>query len=117
MHRTSRFLVLAFLLLSGWVHAQVISSNFNADSEFWVAYANADPNTTVVFSAGGGTGGTGAIILQEPANGANDYFVAPAKFYDLYPLNSIPLPQNPTDDLDDIPAAHKAIRPQLWNNM
>ena len=44
-------------------------------------------------------------------------FVAPAKFYDLYPLDSIPLPQNPPNDLDDIPAAHKAIRPQLWNNM
>ena len=44
-------------------------------------------------------------------------FVAPSKFYDMYPLDSIPLPVNPPDDLDDIPAAHKAIRPQLWNHM
>jgi iduronate 2-sulfatase len=44
-------------------------------------------------------------------------FVAPSKFYDLYPLASIPVPQNPPDDLDDIPAASKAVRPQLWNNM
>jgi len=44
-------------------------------------------------------------------------FVAPSRFYDLYPLDSIPLPENPPDDLDDIPAASKAVRPQLWNNM
>jgi uncharacterized sulfatase len=44
-------------------------------------------------------------------------FVAPSRFYDLYPLSSIPLPQNPPGDLDDIPAAAKAVRPQLWNNM
>ncbi len=44
-------------------------------------------------------------------------FVAPQKFYDMYPLDKIPLPVNPPGDLDDIPAAHKAIRPQLWNNM
>jgi iduronate 2-sulfatase len=44
-------------------------------------------------------------------------FVAPSKFYDLYPLSSIPVPRNPPDDLDDIPAASKAVRPHLWNNM
>lgn len=44
-------------------------------------------------------------------------FVAPSRFYDLYPLASIPAPRNPADDLDDIPAAAKAVRPQLWNNM
>jgi len=43
--------------------------------------------------------------------------VAPSKFFDLYPLDSIPLPENPPDDLDDIPAASKAVRPHLWNNM
>lgn len=44
-------------------------------------------------------------------------FVAPAKFYDLYPLDSIPLPDNPPGDLDDIPAAAKGVRPFLWNHM
>ncbi len=44
-------------------------------------------------------------------------FVAPSRFYDLYPLESLPLPQNPPDDLDDIPAAARAVRPHLWNHM
>ena len=44
-------------------------------------------------------------------------FVAPSKYFDMYPLDSIPLPNNPPDDLDDIPAASKAVRPFLWNNM
>lgn len=44
-------------------------------------------------------------------------FVAPSKFFDLYPLDSIPLPNNPPGDLDDIPAAAKGVRPFLWNHM
>jgi uncharacterized sulfatase len=44
-------------------------------------------------------------------------FVAPSKFYDLYPLASLPLPYNPPGDLDDIPAASKAVRPHLWGHM
>lgn len=44
-------------------------------------------------------------------------FVAPSKFFDLYPLDSIPLPDNPPGDLDDIPAAAKGVRPFLWNHM
>jgi uncharacterized sulfatase len=44
-------------------------------------------------------------------------FVAPSRFYDLYPLDSIPLPENPPNDLDDIPAASKAVRPHLWDHM
>ena len=44
-------------------------------------------------------------------------FVAPAKYFDLYPLNQIPLPKNPPGDLDDIPAAAKRVRPGLWNHM
>lgn len=42
-------------------------------------------------------------------------YVAPGRFFDLYPVDSIPLPQVPSDDLDDIPAAHKGVRPGLWN--
>jgi iduronate 2-sulfatase len=44
-------------------------------------------------------------------------FVAPSRFYDLYPLDSIPLPNNPAGDLDDIPKAAQSVRPQLWNHM
>ena len=44
-------------------------------------------------------------------------FVAPSSYYDMYSLDAIPLPQNPDNDLDDIPEASKKIRPQLWNNM
>ena len=44
-------------------------------------------------------------------------FVAPSRFYDLYPLKSMQPAENPPGDLDDIPAAAKAVRPRLWNNM
>jgi uncharacterized sulfatase len=44
-------------------------------------------------------------------------FVAPSRFYDLYPLSSIQPPYNPPDDLEDIPKAAKAVRPHLWNHM
>lgn len=44
-------------------------------------------------------------------------FVAPGRFYDQYPLDKIPLPINPPGDLDDIPAAAKAVRPVIWNHM
>ncbi len=44
-------------------------------------------------------------------------FVAPGKFFDLYPLERIPLPKNPPNDLDDIPGASKGVRPYLWRDM
>ncbi len=44
-------------------------------------------------------------------------FVAPAEFYDLYQIDDIEPIRNPPDDLDDIPAAAKDLRPFLWNNM
>ena len=44
-------------------------------------------------------------------------FVAPDAFYDLYPLDAIEPISNPADDLDDIPAAAKDLRPFLWNHM
>jgi len=44
-------------------------------------------------------------------------FVAPSRFYDMYRLDSIPLPNNPPGDLDDIPTAAKSVRPQMWNHM
>ena len=44
-------------------------------------------------------------------------FVAPDAYYDLYPLDDIELVENPADDLDDIPAGAKDLRPFLWNHM
>lgn len=44
-------------------------------------------------------------------------FVAPSKFFDMYPLGSLTLAKSPADDLDDIPQLAKSVRPHLWNNM
>ncbi len=44
-------------------------------------------------------------------------FVAPSEFFDLYPLDDIELVSNPANDLDDIPAPAKNLRPFLWNDM
>jgi len=43
-------------------------------------------------------------------------FVAPGKYFDMYPAGKMDLRVNPPDDLDDIPAAHKAIRANQWNH-
>ncbi len=44
-------------------------------------------------------------------------FVAPARFFDMYPLEGIELVSNPPDDLEDIPLPAKNLRPFLWNHM
>ena len=44
-------------------------------------------------------------------------FVAPSRFFDMYPLDDIEPIENPPDDLDDIPAPGKNLRPFLWNHM
>ncbi len=44
-------------------------------------------------------------------------FVAPSRFFDMYPLDEIELVSNPPDDLDDIPAPAKNLRPFLWHQM
>ncbi len=44
-------------------------------------------------------------------------FVAPSSFFDMYPLEDIELVANPPDDLDDIPAPAKNLRPFLWHQM
>jgi uncharacterized sulfatase len=44
-------------------------------------------------------------------------WVAPSRFFDLYPASSIPLAENPPGDHADIPRAHLAVRPQLWNHL
>jgi uncharacterized sulfatase len=44
-------------------------------------------------------------------------FVAPSKFFDMYPLSAIPAPQVPNGDLADVPRAHQQVRPWLWHQM
>lgn len=44
-------------------------------------------------------------------------FVAPSRFFDMYPLDDVELIDNPPDDLDDIPAPAKNLRPFLWHQM
>ena len=44
-------------------------------------------------------------------------FVAPGRFFDLYDEAEVKLAVNPPDDLDDIPAPAKNLRPFLWNHM
>ena len=38
-------------------------------------------------------------------------YIAPRRYFDLYPLESIKLPDNPPDDQDDIPEPAEQIRP------
>src|SRR5262249_37407636 len=40
--------------------------------------------------------------------------IAPKKFFDLYPLDKVLAPQNPTNDLDDIPQPALFIKPPNW---
>ncbi|MCX6901588.1 MAG: sulfatase [Verrucomicrobia bacterium] len=44
-------------------------------------------------------------------------FFAPSRYFDLYPLDSISLPQVPRDDRDDLPlgAPYSAKREKAWN--
>ena len=44
-------------------------------------------------------------------------FVAPSTFFDMYPLEDVELVSNPPDDLEDIPAPAKNLRPFLWHQM
>jgi uncharacterized sulfatase len=44
-------------------------------------------------------------------------FVAPGRFFDQYSVDDVALARNPDDDLDDIPAPAKNLRPFLWNHM
>lgn len=41
-------------------------------------------------------------------------YVAPKKYFDLYPLETIPAPADPTQDLKDIPEAALWVRPPNW---
>ena len=44
-------------------------------------------------------------------------FVAPGRFFDMYSPDDVLLAENPPDDLDDIPAPARNLRPFLWNHM
>lgn len=41
-------------------------------------------------------------------------YVAPKKYYDLYPLDQIPLPKEKAGDLDDVPEAALFTKPAHW---
>lgn len=43
--------------------------------------------------------------------------VAPAKFFDMYPLDACTPVQNPAGDEQDLSPMFRAIRPDLWNQM
>lgn len=44
-------------------------------------------------------------------------WVAPSRFFDLYPREAVTLAENRADDHADIPRAHLGVRPQLWQHM
>jgi iduronate 2-sulfatase len=44
-------------------------------------------------------------------------WVAPSRFFDLYPSSSVTLAENRPNDQDDIPRAHLGVRPHLWRHM
>lgn len=76
----ARFRLTLLLLAPAWLSAQMILSDFELGADGWHAYAGADPSTAVQWSATSGLNGSGGLTLVEPANGANDYWEAPAKF-------------------------------------
>lgn len=41
-------------------------------------------------------------------------FIAPRKYFDLYPLETIPPPPDPTEDLADVPAVAQWTKPPFW---
>ena len=41
-------------------------------------------------------------------------YVAPKKYFDMYPLDKIKLPQDPPDDLEDVPPAAVFTKPPHW---
>ena len=42
-------------------------------------------------------------------------YVAPKKYFDLYPLEGIQLPVDPVNDLDDVPQAAQFTKPPNWD--
>ena len=80
IHRKFSFGAAAVLLLPGVLHAQVVLSDFSAGVDGWQKYSGGDSGTTVSWTSTGGNGGGGGLILNDAAQGINDYFDAPAKF-------------------------------------
>ena len=56
-----------------------VTDTFDASADGWTHAPGGDPDTTVTFSATGGNPG-GCIVLDDAAEGANDFFDAPAKY-------------------------------------
>lgn len=79
-----RFLLcLTALRLAVHTQAQIVLSDFNSaalTTDGWQKYSGGDGGSSVTWSASGGDGDSGCLVLNDAASGQNDYFAAPAKF-------------------------------------
>lgn len=66
------------LLLSSGAQAYV-SSTFDTGADGWTHAPGGDADTTVTWEATGGNPG-GALLMNDAAEGNNDYFLAPAEY-------------------------------------
>lgn len=75
-------LCLLFATLAASARAQVVLSDFETGLDGWLPYTAGthDAAVSVSWNATAGVGGSGALVLNDPGTGADDYFVAPAKF-------------------------------------
>ncbi len=69
------------ILATSWTSSALanVTSTFDTNADGWTHAPGGDPDTTVTFSATGGNPG-GEIVLNEAAEGAFDFFQAPAKY-------------------------------------
>jgi choline-sulfatase len=56
-------------------------------------------------------------VLYVGALGPHDPYVVPTRFLDMYDLESIPLPANYADDMEDKPAIYRRMRDQYWGQL
>jgi hypothetical protein len=79
--RALRFTLIAFsaVVAATAAHAQAVLSNFASNVDGWTRGLG-DSGSSVSWTATGGVGGGGGLVLNDSAGGQNDYFAAPAKF-------------------------------------
>lgn len=75
-------LAAAFALALSEAVAQTVVSDFDSGLDGWLPYTAGRHDSTVAVSwdATGGLSGSGALVLNDPGSGADDYFTAPTKF-------------------------------------